>query len=203
MTKVAIIHYSATGNVFRLAQALAEGASHAGAEVRLRRVAELVSPETVSQNPRWADHLRRMETGSEAPVATVEDIAWADGIALGSPTRFGGPAAQLKQLLDQAGSLWARGILANKVVTAFTSSSTAHGGLESTILATLNLAYHWGALIMPLGYSDPVVAKNTGNPYGASWVSKKGAPPDEDALSAGRAQGRRLARISAAIRELE
>jgi NAD(P)H dehydrogenase (quinone) len=199
MTKVAIIHYSATGNVFLLAQALAEGAREAGADVRLRRVQELAPHDAVSRNSRWSAHLQRMERGDEAPIATLSDLEWADGIALESPTRFGGPAAQLKNFIDQTGGLWARGVLATKVVTAFTSSSTSHGGLESTVLATLNLAYHWGALIMPLGYADPTVAKVTGNPYGASWVSRKGASPDEDAVAAGRAQGRRLAKVAAAV----
>lgn len=197
--QIAVIHYSSTGNVYRLAQALAQGASAQGAEVRLRRVPELASPEAIAQNPKWAAHLQQMAEGDEAPLVSMEDLSWADGVALGSPTRFGGPAAQLKQFLDQTGGLWAKGLLADKAVTAFTSSSTAHGGLESTILATLNLAYHWGAIIVPLGYTSDVVTKITGNPYGASWVSRKGASPDADALAAARAQGARLARISAAI----
>lgn len=203
MTRIAIIHYSATGNVFLLAQALADGARDAGADVRLRRVPELAPDEAIAQNPRWSAHLQRMETAEPVQVATIADLEWADGIALGSPTRFGGPAAQLKLFLDQAGALWSKGVLAKKVVTAFTASSTSHGGLESTILATLNLAYHWGALIMPLGYGDPVVAKVTGNPYGASWVSRKGSVPDDDAISAGRAQGLRLAKIASAIASVQ
>ena len=197
--RIAVIHYSSTGNVYRLAQALAQGASDRGAEVRLRRVPELAPPEAIAQNPKWAAHLQQMAEENKAPLASMEDLSWADGIALGSPTRFGGPAAQLKNFLDQTGGLWAKGLLADKVVTAFTSSSTAHGGLESTILATLNLAYHWGAVIVPLGYTSDIVTKITGNPYGASWVSRKGASPDADALAAAGAQGARLARISAAI----
>lgn len=197
--RIAVIHYSATGNVYRLAQALAQGAEGAGAEVRLRRVAELAPPEAVAQNPKWAAHQQQESGPGGTPLAALADLEWADGIALGSPTRFGGPAAQLKQFVDQSGGLWMKGLLADKVMTAFTSSSTSHGGLESTILAMLNLAYHWGAIIMPLGYTSEVVRKTTGNPYGASWVSRKGSAPDEDALGAARAQGDRLARIAGAL----
>ena len=128
----------------------------------------------------------------------MDDLEWADGIALGSPTRFGLPTAQLKQYLDQTGGLWGRGVLVDKVVTAFTSASTAHGGLESTILAMLNTAYHWGAIIVPLGYSDPAVSA-TGNPYGSSWVPTKGSRPDDAAIATARHQGRRLARVTTAL----
>ena len=199
--RIAVIHYSATGNVYRLAQALAQGAEHAGAEVRLRRVAELAPPEAVAQNPRWAAHQQQESGAGGTPLATLADLEWADGIALGSPTRFGGPAAQLKQFLDQTGGLWMKGVLADKVLTAFTSSSTSHGGLESTILATLNLAYHWGSIIMPLGYASDVVRKSTGNPYGASWVSRKGsAPPRRRARASRRLRARSHRREARGIR---
>lgn len=197
--RIAVVHYSATGNVYQLARALADGAAGAGAEVRLRRVAELAPPEAIAQNPKWAAHQERESSAGGTPLAALEDLEWAHGIALGSPTRFGGPTAQLKQFLDQSGGLWMKGRLADKVVTAFTSSSTSHGGLESTILATLNIAYHWGAIVMPLGYSSEVVRRSTGNPYGASWVSRKGSAPDEDALGAARAQGERLAKVARAL----
>jgi len=197
--RIAVIHYSATGVVHGLAKALAEGAAAEGAEVRLRRVPELAPAMAIASNPKWQAHYDRENGEGGTPLVSLDDLAWADGVALGSPTRFGGPAAQLKNFLDQTGMLWFKGVLASKVVTAFTSASTAHGGLESTILATLNVAYHWGALVMPLGYGPPAVAK-TGNPYGASFVSRKGSEPDEDALAAARAQGARLAKVAAALR---
>src|SRR5690606_13758517 len=90
---------------------------------------------------------------------------------------------------------WAKGLLASKGCTAFAGASTSHGGLESTILALNNTFYHWGSLIMPLGYADKR-ASAFGNPYGASWVSRKGSAPDEIALDAARYQGERLARIT-------
>jgi NAD(P)H dehydrogenase (quinone) len=193
--RIAVIHYSATGNVHRLARSIAEGAADEGAEVRLRKVRELAPEEVIASNRRWVEH--RAATADLAE-ATLDDLEWADGFALGSPTRFGLPAAQLKQFLDQTGGLWARGVLADKVGTAFTAASTSHGGLEATILAINTVLYHWGSIVLPLGYTDASV-NVTGNPYGTSWVSRKGSTPDEDALATARHQGRRLARIAAAV----
>lgn len=196
MTKISVIYYSATGNVRHLAEAIGEGAEDAGAEVRIRRVAEIAPPEAIAQNPAWAEHLEWAT--QNVPEATLDDLEWADGIALGTPTRFGLPAAQLKQLLDQSGGLWFKGAMIDKVVTAFTSASTTHGGVESTTLALLNTAYHWGSVVLPLGYTDDVV-KQTGNPYGSSFISRKGASPDDAALATARFQGTRLAKVAAAL----
>jgi NAD(P)H dehydrogenase (quinone) len=194
-TRIAIVHYSATGNVFRLAQAIAEGAESVGAEVRLRRVAELAPESAIAANPRWVAH---REATADVPEATLDDLEWADGFAFGSPTRFGLPSAQLKQFLDQTGGLWAKGALADKVGTAFTSASTQHGGLEATVLSINTVLYHWGSIVLPLGYTGPEV-KATGNPYGTSWVSQKGSSPDDDALATARHHGRRLATIAGAV----
>ncbi len=196
MTKIAIIYYSATGNLHALATALGEGAESSGAQVRLRRVAETAPAEAIEQNENWAAHLAWAEENVE--VVSLDDLDWADGVALGSPTRFGLPAAQLKQFIDQTGGLWYSDALVDKVVTAFTSASTSHGGLESTVLAMLNTAYHWGSIVLPLGYTGDEV-KATGNPYGSSFVSQKGAGPDEQSLATAAHQGRRLARVAGAI----
>lgn len=190
--KIAVVFYSATGNVAALAEAVAEGARKEGAEVRVRPVRELAPPEAVASNKRWQAWV---DSNPYDTVASLDDLEWADGIAIGSPTRFGGPAGQLKEFLDTTGGLWAQGKLVDKVGTAFTSSSTKHGGLESTILAINNVLYHWGAIVLPLGYSDPHIMES-GNPYGGSFVSRKSAPPDEEALGACRVQGARLARIT-------
>ena len=104
--RVAVIYYSATGNVHGLAGAVAEGAEAAGAEVRLRHVEELASELMISQNQYWGRHRSQV---AEAPVATLDDLEWADGVAFGSPTRFGNVAAQLKQFMDQAGRCGRRG----------------------------------------------------------------------------------------------
>jgi NAD(P)H dehydrogenase (quinone) len=196
--KIAVIYYSSTGNCHRIAAELAAGAEEAGAEVRLRRVAELAPPEAIAYNERWVAHQAWAEGPDGVPEASHDDLTWANGYAFGSPTRFGGPAAQLKQFLDTTGGLWAKGQLADKVVTAFTSASTAHGGLESTILAMLNTAYHWGSLVLPLGYGAPELFAS-GNPYGATWVSRKGAEPDDVAVTAARLQGARLAKFAARV----
>jgi NAD(P)H dehydrogenase (quinone) len=176
-----------------MANAIGEGAASVGAEVRVRRVAETAPADAIASNPKWQAHFDAM---ADEPVATLDDLEWADGIALGSPTRFGGPASQLKSFLDTTGGLWFKGALVNTVGTAFTTASTAHGGLESTTLAINNHFYHWGSLIMPLGYGDEHVSKVSGNPYGASHVSRKGSVPDEDSLKACFVQGRQLAQVA-------
>jgi NAD(P)H dehydrogenase (quinone) len=195
--RVAVIYYSATGNVHGLAKAIAEGAEEAGGEVRLRHVEELASELMISQSQHWGRH--RSIVGEE-PVATLADLEWADGIAFGTPTRFGNVAAQLKQFIDQAGRLWQEGKLADKVATSFTSSQTTHGGQESTILALNNTFYHWGMVVLPLGYTVQEVFAAGGNPYGTSFVSgHRVTGPDEQALALARYQGQRLARYSAVV----
>jgi NAD(P)H dehydrogenase (quinone) len=196
-TRITVIYYSATGNVHGLAQAVAEGAEQAGAQVRLRHVEELASELLISQNQLWGRHRSRV---SDAPTATLDDLEWADGVAFGSPTRFGNVAAQLKQFIDQAGRLWQEGKLANKVATSFTSSYTPHGGQESTILALNNTLYHWGMLILPLGYTVHEVFAAGGNPYGASFVGDHSVVgPDEAAIAAARYQGERVASYAGVI----
>ncbi|MDA2988035.1 MAG: NAD(P)H:quinone oxidoreductase [Actinomycetota bacterium] len=190
--KILVVYYSATGNVARLAHGLAKGAADTGADVRIRRVAETAPLEAIASNPRWSDYLSRDDLDE---IASLDDVVWADGMAIGSPTRFGGPASQLKAFLDTTGGLWMQGALLTKVCTAFTSASTGHGGVESTVLAINNHCYHWGTLIMPLGYPDSHILKVTGNPYGSSFIARSGSTPDEDSLTAAHTQGARLATI--------
>lgn len=197
--KIAVIYYSATGNVARLAHNIALGAGNVGAETRVLRVKESAPPEAISSNPAW----QRFTEQNTDEFAQLADLEWADGIALGSPTRFGGPASQLKAFLDTTGSLWANGELANKVGTAFTSASTQHGGLESTILAINNIFYHWGTLIMPLGYPNEHVRKHSGNPYGASHFASSRNTEDTSHVKAAFSQGERLAHVAAALTGLE
>jgi NAD(P)H dehydrogenase (quinone) len=195
-TQLAVIYYSATGNVHKLAEAIAEGARDTGAEVRLRRVRELAPEEAIQQNQAWARH--RDETAGSVQEAQLEDLEWADGFAFGTPTRFGNPAAQLKQFLDTAGGLWFEGSLADKAVTTFTSALYPDGGVESTILALNNVFYHWGCVLVPPGYTNPAVFEAGGNPYGTAFPSGSG-PPSEAVLAAARHQGRRLAAFSAVL----
>jgi len=197
VARIAVIYYSATGHVHRLAHAVGEGAEAEGSEVRVRHVEELASEMLISQNQHWGRHRSEVE---DEPVAALDDLEWADGVAFGTPTRFGNVAAQLKQFIDQAGNLWQEGKLADKVGTAFTASMTAHGGQESTILALNNTLYHWGMLILPLGYTVSEVFNAGGNPYGTSFTSGKNVTgPDEEALAVARYQGRRLARYAEVV----
>jgi NAD(P)H dehydrogenase (quinone) len=195
MTRIAVIYYSSTGNVHALARAVAEGAEEAGAEVRLRRVAELAPAEAIDRIPAWRRHL---EETADVPLAELDDLRWADGFAFGTPTRFGNVSAQLKQFIDTTSSVWAAGDLADKPVTAFTSAINPHGGNESTLLALYNSMHHWGAIIVPTGYTASLLYEAGGNPYGTAHPSGGGSP-GEAVLAAARYQGARLARITAQL----
>ncbi|BFV58297.1 NAD(P)H:quinone oxidoreductase [Kitasatospora sp. CMC57] len=199
MTNVAIIYYSSTGHVHKLAEEAAVAAEKAGAEVRLRKVAELAPADVVAGKQEWADHVEATKHVAEV---SLDDLEWADVILFGTPTRFGLPAAQLKQFIDTTGGLWFQGKLVNKVVSSFTSTSTLHGGQESTLLALNNTFYHWGAIIVAPGYSDGIqFAPSNGNPYGTSHVSNNlvGAPNDEN-LEAIAYQTRRAVQIATALK---
>jgi NAD(P)H dehydrogenase (quinone) len=196
--KVAVIYYSATGITYQMAQAAADAAGEAGAEVRLRKVRELAPDEAIRSNAGWQAH--RLET-QDVMEAEIDDLSWADVVIFGSPTRYGMIAAQLKQFIDTTGPLWARGALADKVYTGFTSTATSHGGQESTLLSMYTLFYHWGGIVVTPGYTDPsqFVA---GNPYGASHTSNNGEiAPDHVALAATALTAKRAVRIGAALKQ--
>jgi NAD(P)H dehydrogenase (quinone) len=195
LAKLAIVYYSAYGHTFELARSLERGAQSLGADTRLRKVHELVPDEVIATQKGWHDH--RVAT-QDVQEARVEDLAWADGFAFGTPTRFGGPAAQLKQFIDSTGALWQKGGLANKAATSSSGAMNLHGGQESTILALSNVFYHWGAIIVSLGYTDPVVSAAGGNPYGTSNTANEDVVPDA-VLKAAFHQGTRLARVAEAL----
>jgi NAD(P)H dehydrogenase (quinone) len=193
--KIAVIYYSSTGNVHALAEAIAEGAEEGGAEVRLRRVGELAPDAAIDSNPAWRAHA---DATAHIPVATHEDLLWADAYAFGTPARYGNVSSQLKQFIDTTAALWAAGELSDKPATAFTSAINRHGGNESTLLALYNTMHHWGAVIVPPGYTDQAVGAAGGNPYGTAHASGSGLPAVE-ALDAARHQGLRLARFAVAL----
>ncbi|MGH8868031.1 MAG: NAD(P)H:quinone oxidoreductase [Actinomycetes bacterium] len=174
--RAAVIYYSATGNVYTLAERAAQTAEKTGADVRLRKVRELAPRTAIEANGAWK---RNVEQTREVAEATVDDLEWADVVLLGTPTRFGNVAAQLKQYMDQAGPLWAKGKLVDKVFAGFTSTTTRHGGHESTLLALYTTVYHWGGIVVGPGYTDPVQFE-AGNPYGASHTSANGETPVGD-----------------------
>lgn len=192
MPKIAVIYYSSTGQTHRLAEAYAEGAKAEGAEIRLRKVTELAGDAAIDSRPEWRVH---HEATKDLPPAALDDLDWADGFAFGTPTRFGLPAAQLKQFLDQAGGLWAQGKLQDKPVTVFAGAGNVHGGQEATLLAMNTVFYHWGSVLVPPGYTDPAFKAAGGNPYGVSYTASAGGP-DAAALAAARVMGARLARFA-------
>jgi NAD(P)H dehydrogenase (quinone) len=198
MARIAVIYYSATGNVHAMARAVADGAESAGAEVRVRQVEEIASEQLISQNQHWGRHRAAVR---DQPEATLADLEWADAVAFGTPTRFGNVSAQLKQFMDQAGRLWEAGLLADKLATSFTSTQTEHGGQETTLLALNNTFYHWGMVVVPLGYTVHEVYASGGNPYGASYTSGRNLPGQlpEDTVKVAKAQGARLARFAAVV----
>ena len=150
-----------------MAKRVAAAAESAGAEVRVRHVAETHDPASFAKNPAWTANY---EATKDLPAATGDDIVWADAVIFGTPTRFGSPAAQLRTFIDSLGGLWADGKLADKVYAGYTSSNTAHGGQETTLLSLYITLIHWGGIIVPPGYTDPCKFVD-GNPYGASLVA--------------------------------
>lgn len=195
--KVLIAFYSRSGVTEALANAIAEGARNAGAEVRLRRAREFVSPEVMARAPGWKEQADAMNKKYEAP--TEADAEWADAIVFGTPTRFGATTAELKAYIDSLGGLWFQGKLNGKVGSVFGSSSTPHGGNESTLISLYNPMAHLGLIIVPLGYADAAMFK-AGTPYGASSVSQnKALPPTADDLEVARFQGRRVAHVAKAL----
>ena len=198
---ILIAFYSRSGVTEALAKAVAEGAQAAGAEVRLRRAREFVGPEVMAKAQGWAESAARMNALYEAP--TEADAEWADGIVFGSPTRFGAVTAELKAYIDSLGGLWFQGKLNGKAGSAFASTSTPHGGNESTIISLYNPMAHLGLIIVPTGYADAAMFK-AGTPYGASSVSgQTAAPPSADDLDVARYQGRRLAQVAKALKGLK
>lgn len=192
---VAVIYYSATGNVYRLGRAIEEGAKDTGAEVRFRKVPELAPEEAIKSNQGWYDHY--LET-QDVPEAQLDDLEWADAYIFGTPTRFGNVSAQLKQFIDTAGGLWFEGKLTDKVVGGFTSAQNAHGGQESTLLSMYNVFIHWGSIIVPNGYTSEEIFAAGGNPYGASSTGTEEGPGEQE-IAAARYQGRRIAEKAATL----
>jgi len=198
VSNVTIVYYSSTGTNYALAQAVAAGASAAGAEVRVRLVNETAPDAAIDSNPAWRAFV---DARKGDPRATPGDLDWADAIVFGTPTRFGNMAAQLKAFVDTLGGLWFQGKLSNKVYAAFTAAMNAHGGQESTLLSMFNMIYHFGGYIVTPGYTDPSTFASGGNPYGVSVTTGQAnnGPTDAD-LAHAQYLGRRVAEVAAKIR---
>ncbi len=196
--KILIAFYSRTGSTEALAQAIAEGAQSEGAQVTLRRAREIVSPEVIGTVPGWKENADRMNAAYQAP--TPADAEAADAIIFGTPTRFGNVSSELKAYIDSLGGLWFQGKTNGKAGSVFTSTSSQHGGNESTSISLYNPMAHLGLIIVPLGYADSTLFK-AGTPYGASSVSgQNNAPPTADDLEVARFQGKRVAQVAKALK---
>jgi NAD(P)H dehydrogenase (quinone) len=191
--KLAIIYYSSTGTNYQLAKWAEEAAKEAGAEVKVVKVPELAPKEAIESNPAWKAHV---EATKDVPTATLADLEWADAIIFSVPTRFGNIPSQLKQFLDTTGGLWAQGKLANKVVSAMASAGNAHGGQEQTILQLYTSMYHWGAIVVAPGYTDPSIFAAGGNPYGTSVTVDQNGKMVEDVEAAVKHQARRTVQVA-------
>ncbi|GAA1922892.1 NAD(P)H:quinone oxidoreductase [Streptomyces sodiiphilus] len=195
--KIAVIYYSSTGTIAEMAKEISQAAAKAGAEVRLLKAAELAPQAAIDSNPAWAANAAAT---ADIPEATPEDMEWADAVIFGSPTRYGNIASQLKQFIDTLGGLWAEGRLADKVYSGFTSSATAHGGQESTLLALYNTVHHFGGILVAPGYTDPSKFAD-GNPYGTSHIDAQGQNPvDDTTRTAARVQAERVVKITSALK---
>jgi NAD(P)H dehydrogenase (quinone) len=202
MSKVLIVYYSLYGHIHKMAQAVAEGARQVpGTEVILRRVPETL-PDEVLLAMGAVDAQKSM---GDIPIATVEELADADAIIFGTPTRFGNMCGQMRQFLDATGQLWAKGALVGKVGSVFVSSGTQHGGQESTILSFHTTLLHQGMVIVGLPYSFAGQMDNSeitgGSPYGASTIAgtKGERQPTENDLAGARFQGNHVALIAAKL----
>ena len=200
--KVLVVFYSTYGHIYKMADAVAEGAkSVAGAEVELRRVPETLPPDVLEK----MGAVEAQKAFSHVPVCTVDKLAEADAIIFGTPTRFGNMCGQMRQFLDATGQLWANGSLIGKVGSVFASSATQHGGQESTILTFHVTLLHQGFVIVGLPYAfkgqmriDEVTG---GSPYGATTIAGGDGSrmPSENELEAARFQGKHVASIAAKL----
>jgi NAD(P)H dehydrogenase (quinone) len=197
MARLLVLYYSSYGHFERMAEAAAEGAREAGAQVDIKRVPELV-PEDVARKSGY-------KLDQKAPVAKVDDLVNYDAILFGTGTRFGNMTSQMKNFLDQAGGLWASGALVGKVASVFTSTATQHGGQESTILTFVPVLMHLGFVIVGLPYSfqgqmglDEIKG---GSPYGASTITGGDGSrmPSKVELEAVRFQAKHVAEIAAKL----
>jgi len=197
--KILIVYYSMYGHIHKMAEAIAEGAREVnGGEVTLRRVPETLSEEVLTK----MGALDAQKSFSHIPVCTIDELAQADAIIFGTPTRFGNMCGQMRQFLDATGQLWAEGALVGKVGSVFASSATQHGGQESTILSFHITLLHQGFVVVGLPYTfqgqmriDEITG---GSPYGATTVTggQGERMPSENELDAARFQGKHVATLT-------
>ena len=196
--KLAVVFYSMGGTNYQLAKWAEAGAKEAGAEVRVLKVEELAPQSVIDGNEGWK---ATVDATSDVPVATSDDIEWADAIIFSTPTRFGVMASQMKQFIDLQGGLWANGKTINKVVSGMASAQNPHGGQEATLLSLYTSMMHWGAIIATPGYSDPVVFGAGGNPYGTSVTVDQDGKMVEDVEDAVKYQAKRTVTVAEWVKQ--
>jgi NAD(P)H dehydrogenase (quinone) len=199
---VQVIFYSMYGHVYKMAQAVAEGAGKVpGAQVALYQVQELVPDELLVQT----GAKQAKAAFANVPIATVDQLANADAIIFGTPTRYGNMCAQMRNYLDQTGQLWLQGTLVGKVGSVFTSTATQHGGHETTITSFHSTLLHLGLVIVGVPYSCPQLMNmdeiTGGSPYGAGTLTRADGSrqPSENELAIARFQGKHVAEIAAKL----
>lgn len=193
--RLAIVYYSTYGTNHAMAEVAAEAARAAGAEVRLLKVRETAPPEVVAAQEAWSAQASKTEA---IPEATPDDLVWANAYLFSSPTRYGGAASQMRSFIDTLGPIWNEGKLAGKAFSAMTSAGNPHGGQETTLQTLYITAMHWGAILVPPGYTDATVFAAGGNPYGAS-VTADGSPLSAEATAVIQHQARRLVEMAAKL----
>jgi NAD(P)H dehydrogenase (quinone) len=189
MSSILILYYSSTGTARAMAQAAADGLI--GHDVRLRKLPETAPQSVIDGQEKWK---AEQTASAHIPTVTLEDMEWAQGILFVFPTRFGNIPSQLSAFLDTLGGLWFAGKLANKAVSAMVSASNPHGGQEGSLFALYHSLMHWGAVLVPPGYTDGSIFAAGGNPYGYSHTA--GTALDEVAVAAIHHQAKRLAQIA-------
>jgi NAD(P)H dehydrogenase (quinone) len=199
MPKVLVLFYSRTGNTAKLADAIVEGArSVKFTEVDARRVEDIAPPSVIDSVPGWKEG-RAALAQKYRTLGAVDELVDYDAIIFGSPTRYGVMAAELKAVIDQTGPLWSKGLLVDKVGSAFTSVQTAHGGHETTLWSIMTPLASLGFILVPPGYSDPAMFAG-GSPYGATATTGPNNETISDAdLAAARHQGKRVATVTGMI----
>ncbi len=202
--KIKVVFYSMYGHIYGMAEAVAEGAREVeNAEVELLQVPELVPDEALEKS----GAKQGRQAFAHIPVAKVDDLAGADAVIFGTPTRFGNMCAQMRNFLDQTGGLWAQNALVGKVGSVFTSSATQHGGQETTITSFHTTLLHLGMVIVGLPYSETrqftLDEISGGSPYGASTIAAGDGSrlPSENELAMARFQGRHVATITKKLAE--
>lgn len=195
--RLAIVYYSTYGTNLKMAKVAEQAGKAAGAEVRLRKVPETAPAEVVESVEGWRNTAQMMV---QVPEVTHDDMEWANAYLFSAPTRYGVSASQLRAFIDTLGPLWAQGKLSNKAVSAMSSAMNPHGGQETTLIGLYTTMMHWGAIIVPPGYTHPSLYKAGGNPYGVTvTATAAGQPLPEEIEEAIRYQTRHLVEIAGKI----